>query len=41
MRRVINNLRGAVSDYTVGAVIAVALTALARRHARVRRALQA
>lgn len=41
MKRVLLDLRGAVSDYTVGAVIAVALTALARRHARVRRALHA
>lgn len=41
MKRVFKNFRGALSDYTVGTVIAVALTALARRQARSRRALEA
>lgn len=33
MRRALRDLREAVSDYAVGAVIAVMLTALARREA--------
>lgn len=41
MRRALTNIREALSDYTVGTVIAVALTALARRQARAQRALPA
>ena len=41
MRKLFRNVRDALADYTVGAVIAVSLTALARRQARLERSLAA
>lgn len=41
MKRVLSKVRDALADYTLGAVIAVSLTALARRQNRLERALPA
>lgn len=39
MKQILENLSDALTDYTVGTMIAIALTAVARRNARHRRRL--
>ena len=37
MKQILETLSDAVADYTIGTMIAIALTAVARRNARARR----